>query len=97
MNVNEARKLTENAIAEKINEKYIKHIDARIKAAATIGKREVHNPHVGKIEHENQFYLSDDELKAVRLYYEHEGFTWKDYPDPDPGHPCGGAYTMLSW
>lgn len=97
MNVNEARKLTESAIAEKINEKYIKHIDSRIETAATIGKCEIHNPHIGKIEYGNEFYLSGEELKAVRLYYEHEGFTWKDYPDPDPGHPCSAAYTILSW
>lgn len=93
----EAKKLTDDSLRGPAVEKYLNHIDARIVSFAKLGKNSIHNPQVGFAFDGMEFYLNQNERKAVRIHYEKNGFTWTDHPDPDPGHPCGGPYTTLEW
>ena len=97
MNAQEANKLTTKSLKGPVIETYIEHIDMRIKKAAEQGESSIHNPQVGSADEGFNFHLSGSELKAVVDYYVLEGFGWANHPDPDPGHPCSGAYTTLRW
>ena len=97
MNATEARKITKDNLENVIIKKYIKHINNRILKESKTGHNSVHNPQVGSADEGFSFYLSIEELNAVRMYYERKGFTWKESPDQDPGHPCSGPYITLIW
>lgn len=97
MNASDARELTELNLNGIVIDKYIQFIDERIRDRSELGQYYIINPQGGSADQGFYFWLNDFELKAVRLYYENLGFKWKDYPDPDPGHPCSAAYTKLSW
>jgi len=97
MNAQEAKRVTIESLKGPVIESYISHINFRIKRAAKAGKSSIHNPQVGDPKEGSSFYLSGGEVKAVINHYNNEGFEWVDHPDPDPGHPCAGAYTTLSW
>lgn len=43
------------------------------------------------------YFLSVSKEDAVIKHYTSLGYVWKRHPDPDPGHPCAGAFTTLSW
>ncbi len=38
-----------------------------------------------------------EEREAVFTHLRSEGFTVKDHPNPDPGHPCSHEYTTVEW
>ncbi|WP_415912317.1 hypothetical protein [Neptuniibacter sp. QD37_11] len=99
MDAEEARRRTNENLKGPAIEKYVKHIDARIKDAVNDGKGSIHNPQVGdpKEGTGESFYLKPDEERAVRLHYENDKYIWTDHPDPDPGSPVSNAYTTLSW
>ena len=97
MNADEARKLTDEHLSGPAIKKFVDYIDGRIERAAKEGKNSLHNPQVGTAEEGFNFFLRENQRKAVRVHYEKLGFDWIDRPDPDPGNPCSGPYTTLSW
>lgn len=96
MNAQEARNITNENLKGSVIKPYIECIDRKIERAAIEGKSSLHRPEVGAANGVD-FYLTGAELKAVKEHYIGEGYEWIDNPDPDPGHPCSGAYTTLSW
>ena len=92
MNASEARKITDENLNGIVIEKYTVEIDERIREAALEGKSSIHNPQACEAG-----YLHGDECKAVKQSYTASLYEWLDHDDPDPGNPCGGAYTTLSW
>lgn len=98
MNAAEALKLSLKSLSTTVIEPYKKRIDERIREAAERGKRSIHNPQFETRSAFNDgYYTNADEQKELKKYYESQGFTWTDYPNPDPGHPCSAPYTTLSW
>lgn len=93
----DARKMSDDNLKGPVIEKYINHIDNRIKKAAKEGKTSIHNPQAGSANEGFDFYLGGDRFAAVERYYISIGYVIKDHPDPDPGHPCSSPYTTLSW
>lgn len=61
----------------------IPHIQARIKAAADRGQYLI-------VLHES---LSKDDMLSLKMM----GYTVGYDPNPDPGHPCSGPETTITW
>ncbi|MEE9459651.1 MAG: hypothetical protein V3V84_07810 [Candidatus Bathyarchaeia archaeon] len=97
MKASEAREITEDSLKGPVIDKFCNYINIRIRKAAQLGKCSIYNPQVGDAKEGFSFYLKTEENKAVRKYYQDDGYEWTEHADPDPGHPCGGAYTILSW
>jgi len=91
----EAKQLTLKALKGPVIRHFIEVLDAKILKLAGEGVNSV-DPHL---------YLGSmrwvaptiNEWEAIKNHYVGLGFSWKDYPDPDPGHPCSHPYTLISW
>lgn len=97
MDAKEARAKYEANLKGDALKPYTEDIDARILEVIS-GENprcSLHNPQVMKSP--SLSYPSHEIQKALKKHYEAKGYEWTEHPDPDPGHPCGGAYTTLSW
>lgn len=98
MSAEDARRMTADALgpdAELIRP-YMEHVEARVRAAVAAGKRRIDHPLSG-LGGGGTSWIAPATEDAVRKALEAAGYTWTHYPDPDPGHPAGGAYDTLSW
>lgn len=93
MDANEARRITERALAPEADavRPYVEHVLAKVAKAAGEGKREIAHP-LGGID-----YPTTDVRNAVRKALEAKGFTWTHHPDPGGGDPRETEYDTLSW
>lgn len=97
MNAREARVLSAANQSGPVIQPYVDEINARIRQAATNGQYEIRDPHLGHRRGATTVTLSDAERRALVTHYGGLGYVWKEYPDPDPGHPCSRPFTILSW
>lgn len=106
LDAKEAGLITEKALAgdAEIVKPYLKYIEIKIREAAQQGKRKINHPFCGcgtanRRSGEKSYppYPHSEVEKAVRKIMESKGYTWTEYPDPDPGSPGSGPYTTVSW
>lgn len=88
-------------------EPYLDHIGAKIAEATDEGLRHInhpfapisakpatcHHPGATRTVPSPSFELK----RAIKVVLTKLGYAWEDHPDPDPGHPAGGAYVSVSW
>lgn len=97
MKASEARKLSAG-FAKSVNVDTLwDKLMERVKTVAeTKGQTELIHP-FNQLTTENIGRVTAAEEEALRKRLAAEGYKLKDHPDPDPGHPCSGPYTTLSW
>lgn len=96
MKASEARALTAQfATSTNIDALYTKLCD-RISAAAKQGQTSIAHPFVA-LNGTRLGLPTREQQEAIRQRLLADGYSVEDHPDPDPGHPCGGAYTTVSW
>lgn len=95
LSAREARQLTEQSVTGPAIEQYVESLDKKILAVASEGKSGF-DPwlHIGTL---RGMSPSHEQREAIRKHYESAGYSWKDHPNPDPGHPASRDYTILSW
>lgn len=95
MNAEEARKLTKSNLSGPVIQKFIEALDRKIEDAARNGKSGF-DPwlHLAGLRTPSPNGTQKD---AIQRHYVALGYSFRDYPDPDPGHPCSRPYTMISW
>lgn len=74
-------------------------IMAKVEKAAKAGLSEVVDPFDNLIDPASleRHYVSPDQEDTLRKILSRQGYTIRDNPNPDPGHPCSRAYTSLEW
>ncbi len=97
MDANEARRMTERALAPEADavRPYVEHVLAKVAEAAGEGRREIVRP-LGAVP-PGIGRPTPDAREAVRKALEAKGFTWTHHPDPASGDASGYEYDTLSW
>jgi hypothetical protein len=95
MNAEEARQLSDAALKGPAIEPFIEALETEIRCAAKSGRREIlpWECLAGFTKPRRTQGIKD----AIQRHFVAQGFTWKDHPNPDPGHPCSHPYSTLSW
>ena len=79
-------------------EPYLDLAYANIDKAVEKGRLECHDPwYPDRDRSTGVDWPSHETSEAVKKALRDAGFTVEDKPDPDPGHPCSRAYTLVSW
>ena len=87
-----ARAITEENLASVLIEPYIQILDSAITTSAERGSSCID---VFKtLDMGNMDYPKPSVLERLKAHYQHLGFRWVKYADPDPGNP---AYTKIEW
>jgi hypothetical protein len=95
MNAEEARQLSDAALKGPAIESFIETLETEIRQAAKKGRREIR-----PWECLAKLRMMDPTMEirdAIQRHFVAQGFTWKDHPNSDPGHPCSHPYSTLSW
>ena len=94
MTPEEARRLALTKLHGPVIEPLLKHVHQRIADAATKGRFEITHPIHGL---PVGTWPSTEQLDALWLALQKEGWKVVHHPDPDPGYPGSGPYTTISW
>ncbi len=99
MNAAEAREMTEAALVpeSELVRPYVHFIEQKVRLAASLGLHHIDHPFPGSADLADLGYPDASVQKSVQKAFEANGFTWNEYPDPDPGSPGSGPYTSVSW
>ena len=97
INAKDARALTVKNLQGEVIEDYVVQIDKKIHVACAAGASKINHPASGLKKNGNLSLLSTGVREAIKAHYENRGFLYEEHPDPDPGHPCSGPYSSLSW
>lgn len=89
-----ARQLSEKQLKGVLLGPVLSHVHERICRAALQGQREVYHPFYGM---PKEISTTSAIEKAVWSHLTEAGYTVDHRPDPDPGHPASGPYTVISW
>jgi hypothetical protein len=92
MKATDARKLTNKHLKGPAIQPYLVKIYEAVDSAARNGRNSITNPL-----YTNGINIPSHLHEAVEAALRLDGYTITNHPDPDPGHPCSGAYTTLSW
>jgi hypothetical protein len=96
MKAYEARKISESFVDSKHIDTLWERLCARIRLQAEKGHHSLVHPWTG-ICGSRLDYASREEQEALTARLRADGYKVTDHPDPDPGHPCSGAYTEVTW
>ncbi len=99
MNAKQARTLTELHRKGKAVDNLIPLIMAKVEKAARAGLSEVVDPFYNLIDPASleRYRVSPEQEDTLRKILSRQGYTIRDNPNPDPGHPCSHAYASLEW
>lgn len=92
MIAHQARALSLESLKKVSIEPALEHVHNRIKEAAMNGQYEIAHPFYGI-----KNYPDNHAQAQIWARLEKEGYKVTHHDDPDPGHPCGGAYTTIEW
>lgn len=97
-NANAARQLSDDAsgVAATVDTAYDKVCD-KIRETANKGLRELNHPFQCLYDMHLPSNLYQVVLDRVRARLGENAFVVEYKPDPDPGHPGGGPYYVVSW
>lgn len=93
MKATEARALTRDSLTGPAIDGWLKHIHAKIEAAAKSGSSSITHPLMGT----RGVAPNHQQQRAIWASLTADGYDVTHHPDPDPGDPRGGAYTEISW
>ena len=103
--VDDARKLRDQALGDPLGSTLgpiLVFVHERIRRAAEEGRSEIAHPFICPdstypVWPQGVGWPRPEIQEAVWKALSLEGFKVTHHPDPDPGHPCGGPYTTVSW
>lgn len=97
MKAEDARKLSQGYAQSADVDRLWDKLMERIKTTAeTTGRTELMHPWSG-LNGDRLGMPTREQQDALRKRLIAEGYSVVDHPDPDPGHPCSGPYTTVSW
>lgn len=98
MKADEARNRSLNATNSIEVEKYMVELYKSVAQAADKGSTSIRSPF--QIFHNPEIQLKYPTVQMIELICKRltrDGYKVVDLPDEDPGHPCSGPYTKISW
>ncbi len=96
MKASEAHALTSQYVNSADVDVLYRKLCERIRATAQQGKTSIAHPFSG-LDGSRVGMPTREQQDALRQKLVADGYSVDDHPDPDPGHPCSGAYTTVSW
>ncbi len=90
----QAREITEKNLIGPILAPMLEHVHKLIEEAAKKGHLQIFGPLAGRVPIE---WNKPKAKEALWLALQNEGYQVTHHTDPDPGHPCSGPYTTVSW
>lgn len=93
MNAKDALQISMDNLKGPVVEPYLDAVYVAVKVAAQKGQRSIQPPWASL----RMPYPSSDAQEQVWLRLAQEGYKVVHHPDPDPGYPGSGPYTVISW